>query len=133
MALPSIVTVQTALSQLCKQTAGMRSIAVTDRDGVVVLRAPETAVEDPIASGVLTTIFSMAAVQSEKVKGLGSMNTILNSYSECYLLQVSMDVLVISIIVDKDANIGSIMALTPSIKELLQPTQLAIKRETEAA
>mmetsp|Transcript_446 Transcript_446/g.885 ORF Transcript_446/g.885 Transcript_446/m.885 type:complete len:134 (-) Transcript_446:84-485(-) len=133
MALPSIVTVQTALSQLCKQTSGMRSIAVTDRDGVVVLRAPETAAEDPIASSVLTTIFSMAAVQSEKVKGLGSMNTILNTYSECYLLQVNMDVLVISIIVDKDANIGSIMALTPSIKELLQPTQLAIKRETEAA
>eukprot|EP00913_Durusdinium_trenchii_P016197 g15221.t1 len=120
MALPSIVTVQTALSQLCKQTAGMRSIAVTDRDGVVVLRAPETAADDPIASGVLTTIFSMTAVQSEKVKGLGSMNTILNTYSECYLLQINMDVLVVSIIVDKDANIGTIMALTPSIKDLLQ-------------
>ena len=52
-------------------------------------RAPEGAQEDPIASGVLTTIFSMTAAQSEKVNGLGSMDTILNIYSECYLLQAS--------------------------------------------
>lgn len=67
----------------------MRSISVTDRDGVVVLRAPEGVFEDPIASGVLTTIFSMTAVQSEKVNGLGAMNTILNIYSGCYLLQAA--------------------------------------------
>ncbi|CAJ1378293.1 unnamed protein product [Effrenium voratum] len=129
MALPTIVTVQTALDQFRKQTAGVRCITVTDRDGVVVLRAPES--DDNTSSGVLTTIFSLLNVQSEKVKSLGSMNTVLSTFKEAYLLQIGMEVLVISIIADRDANIGAIMALTPSLKELLQPTQHAVKRETE--
>lgn len=131
MALPSIVTVQTALDKLCKQTAGMQRIVVTDKDGVEVLKAGDKLDHDASATSIITTIFSQTAQQSEKVAGLGKTQSILLTYDKCYVLQVGMEMLVISILASRDAKIGPIMALVPSLKELLAPTQLTVKRETE--
>ncbi|CAE7372093.1 lamtor3-b [Symbiodinium natans] len=96
----------------------MQRIVVTDKDGVEVLKAGENADHDPAATSILTTIFSQTAQQSEKVEGLGKTQSVLLSYDRCYVLQIGMEMLVISILAGKDAKIGTIMALVPSLKDM---------------
>jgi len=60
-----ITTVQTALTSLCKKFEGLQSITVTDQDGVVVLRAPDTQVEDQNAEQILKRSEFSGAPQDE--------------------------------------------------------------------
>ncbi|CAE7943373.1 ark1 [Symbiodinium necroappetens] len=94
----------------------MQRIVVTDKDGVEVLKAGDKLDHDPSATSIITTIFSQTAQQSEKVAGLGKTQSILLTYDKCYVLQVGMEMLVISILASRDAKIGPIMALVPSLK-----------------
>ena len=71
----------TYLERLVAETEGLNSIAVADRDGVAVLRAPaqasgenEGTVSDLQSEQILTTIFSLTTDQTTKVKLLGSWN-----------------------------------------------------------
>ncbi|CAE7829217.1 lamtor3-b [Symbiodinium microadriaticum] len=96
----------------------MQRIVVTDKDGVEVLKAGDKLDHDASATSIITTIFSQTAQQSEKVAGLGKTQSILLTYDKCYVLQVGMEMLVISILASRDAKIGPIMALVPSLKDL---------------
>mmetsp|Transcript_120491 Transcript_120491/g.236824 ORF Transcript_120491/g.236824 Transcript_120491/m.236824 type:complete len:134 (+) Transcript_120491:109-510(+) len=127
-----IVTVQTALTQLCRQTEGLRSITVTDRDGIVVLRAPESVVDDQNADQILTTIFSLTTEQTSKIQELGSANFIMTMYDNCMCLQANDFPLVIRMIAAKTANAGALIELLPQVKAVLGPTKEVISRETDA-
>merc|ERR1712217_254600 len=110
---PGIVTVQTALTQLCKQTEGLRSITVTDRDGIVVLQAPETAAGDQNAEQILTTIFSLTTEQTSKIQELGQANFIMTMYDNCMCLQANHLPLVIRMTATKTTNAGALIELLP--------------------
>uniref|UniRef100_A0A7S2PRG0 Roadblock/LAMTOR2 domain-containing protein n=1 Tax=Zooxanthella nutricula TaxID=1333877 RepID=A0A7S2PRG0_9DINO len=128
-----IVTVQTALTQLCKQnnSNGLRSITVTDRDGIVVLRAPESVIDDQNADQILTTIFSLTTEQTSKIQELGQANFIMTMYDNCICLQANHLPLVIRMIAAKGANAGALIELLPQVKAVLGPTKDVITRETE--
>eukprot|EP00930_Biecheleria_cincta_P002299 TRINITY_DN103314_c0_g1_i1.p1 TRINITY_DN103314_c0_g1~~TRINITY_DN103314_c0_g1_i1.p1 ORF type:complete len:148 (-),score=25.50 TRINITY_DN103314_c0_g1_i1:5-406(-) len=130
MSMPGIVTVQTALNQLCRQTDGLRSITVTDRDGILVLRAPDSVIDDPTAEQILTTIFSLTTEQTSKIDELGQANFIMTMYDNCMCLQANHLPLVIRMMADKDANMGALTELLPHLKAMLGPTKNAITRET---
>jgi len=128
---PGITTVQTALTQLCKQTEGLRSIIVTDRDGVVVLPAPEDVIDDQNAEQILTTIFSLTTEQTSKIQELGQANFIMTMYDNCICLQANHWPLVIRMLANRDANAGALIELLPKIKDMLGPTKEVITRETD--
>merc|ERR1719343_1879899 len=107
---PGINTVHTALTQLCKQIEGLRSITVTDRDGVVVLRAPDAIVDEDKAEQILTTVFSLTTEQTSKIQELGQANFIMTMYDNCICLQANH---------------------LPQVKAMLGPTKDVITRETD--
>merc|ERR1719471_1964272 len=116
MAGSGIVTVQTAMAQLCKQTEGLRSIIVTDRDGIVILRAPDVPADDQNADQILTTIFSLTTEQTSKIQELGQANFIMTMYDNCTCLQANHLPLVIRMIAAKNANAGALIELLPQVK-----------------
>mmetsp|Transcript_96583 Transcript_96583/g.270368 ORF Transcript_96583/g.270368 Transcript_96583/m.270368 type:complete len:138 (+) Transcript_96583:74-487(+) len=124
-------TVQTALTTLCKQVDGLRSIVVTDRDGVVVLRAPETVIDDQTADQILTTIFALTTDQTSKIEELGAANFILTTYDNCICLQSNAYPLVVRMIASAGSNAGALIDLLPQIEAVLGPTKEVMKRETE--
>mmetsp|Transcript_150189 Transcript_150189/g.273423 ORF Transcript_150189/g.273423 Transcript_150189/m.273423 type:complete len:134 (-) Transcript_150189:71-472(-) len=126
-----ITTVQTALTQLCKQTEGLRSISVTDRDGIVVLRAPDVGPEDQNTEQILTTIFSLTTEQTSKIHELGQANFIMTMYDGCMCLQANHLPLVIRMIAARTANAGALIELLPQVKAMLGPTKDVILRETD--
>merc|ERR1712151_593370 len=126
-----IVTVQTAITQLCKQTEGLKSITVTDRDGIVVLQAPETAAGDQNAEQILTTIFSLTTEQTAKIQELGQANFIMTMYDHCICLQANHLPLVIRMIAAKNANAGALIDLLPHVKAVLGPTKEVIIQATD--
>merc|ERR1712151_1196236 len=126
-----IVTVQTALTRLCKQTEGLKSITVTDRDGIVVLQAPETAAGDQNAEQILTTIFSLTTEQTSKIQELGQANFIMTMYDNCMCLQANHLPLAIRMIAAKTANAGALIELLPQVQAMLGPTKDVVTRETE--
>ena len=70
------------VEKLVSDTEGLKSIAVADRDGVAVLRAPASAdmqPQDMQSEQILTTIFSLTTDQTTKVRLLGTQNTYLFS------------------------------------------------------
>uniref|UniRef100_A0A7S1FCY4 Roadblock/LAMTOR2 domain-containing protein n=1 Tax=Noctiluca scintillans TaxID=2966 RepID=A0A7S1FCY4_NOCSC len=126
-----ITTVQSALTQLCKQTEGLRSITVTDRDGIVVLQAPESLIDDQNADQILTTIFSLTTEQTSKVHELGQANFIMTMYDQVMCLQANHLPLVIRMIAEKQTNAGALIELLPQVKAMLGPTKEVIHKETE--
>eukprot|EP00927_Polykrikos_kofoidii_P054096 TRINITY_DN48577_c0_g1_i1.p1 TRINITY_DN48577_c0_g1~~TRINITY_DN48577_c0_g1_i1.p1 ORF type:complete len:138 (-),score=16.61 TRINITY_DN48577_c0_g1_i1:250-663(-) len=127
-----ITNVQTALTDLCKNSAGLRSITVTDRDGVVVLRAPESlpANDDQTADQILTTIFSLTTEQTTKIPEIGQASFIMSFFDNCMCLQANYLPLVIRIIADKTANAGALIEMLQHVKALLGPTRGVIMRGT---
>merc|ERR1719215_692048 len=126
-----ITTAQVALTALCKHTDGLLSITVTDRDGIVVLRAPESVIDDQNSEQILTTIFSLTTEQTSKVEELGQANFIMTMYDTCMCLQANHLPLVIRMIADKTANAGALIELLPQVKAVLGPTKDVIARETD--
>merc|ERR1712217_747382 len=119
------------MGQLCKQTEGLRSITVTDRDGIVILTAPHSVIDDQRADQLLTTIFSLTTDQTSKIQELGQANFIMTVFDNCTCLQANHLPLVIRMIVKHTANKGALIELLPQVKAMLGPTQDVITRETE--
>merc|ERR1712179_858271 len=104
---------------------------VTDRDGVVVLRAPESVIDDQNAEQILTTIFSLTTEQTSKIQALGQANFILTMYDNCMCLQANHLPLVIRMIAAADANTGALIELLPQVKALLGTTREVVGKETQ--
>merc|ERR1712203_83996 len=102
-----------------------------DRDGVVVLRAPESVIDDQNSEQILTPIFSLTTEQTSKIQELGQANFIMTMYDNCMCLQANHLPLVIRMIAAKTANAGALIELLPQVKAMLGPTQDMITRETE--
>merc|ERR1712083_482688 len=110
---------------------GLRSITVTDRDGIVVLQAPETSAGDQNAEQILTTIFSLTTEQTSKIQELGQANFIMTMYDNCMCLQANHLPLVIRMTASKTANAGALIELLPQVQAMLGPTKDVVTRETE--
>eukprot|EP00397_Hematodinium_sp_SG-2012_P069262 GEMP01117682.1.p1 GENE.GEMP01117682.1~~GEMP01117682.1.p1 ORF type:complete len:132 (+),score=22.00 GEMP01117682.1:1-396(+) len=125
------VTIQTYLNLVCEKTDGLKTIVVTDRDGVEILRAPHSIIENSHNEQIMTTIFSLTTEQTSKIRCLGVPTYILTCYNDCSYIQVNHLPLVITLTLDKDTNIGSIIDLLPQIKGALDVTKETIAKETE--
>merc|ERR1712032_604387 len=102
-----------------------------DRDGVVVLRAPESVIYDQNAEQILTTIFSLTTEQTSKIQELGQANFIMTMYDSCICLQANHLPLVIRMIASANANAGALIDMLPQVKALLGPTKEVIAKATE--
>mmetsp|Transcript_12639 Transcript_12639/g.19159 ORF Transcript_12639/g.19159 Transcript_12639/m.19159 type:complete len:137 (+) Transcript_12639:96-506(+) len=129
----AIFSVDKALEQLLTHTEGLRSITVSDRDGVALLKLPEDeAVKEVDADQVLTTIFSLTTEQTAKLPIIGQTNFILTTFDECVCLQANLLPLVIRLVADKSMNTGDLIGLLDSIKAVLETTKTAVQGETDS-
>lgn len=122
---------QNLLEQLVERVDGLKCIVVSDRDGVAVLRAPNSMIDDPHSEQIMTTIFSLTTEQTSKSKELGQANFILTFYDSCMCLQANHLPLVITLTADADANAGALIELLPQLKTALNLTRELIMRETD--
>jgi len=126
------MTIQSYLNSVCEKTPGLKTIVVTDRDGVEVLRAPHSIIENSHNEQIMTTIFSLTTDQTQKIQVLGVPSYILTCYDDCSCLQVNHLPLVITLTLEeKDTNIGRMIDLLPDIKGALDVTKDIIARETD--
>eukprot|EP00388_Colpodella_angusta_P000160 GDKJ01000583.1.p1 GENE.GDKJ01000583.1~~GDKJ01000583.1.p1 ORF type:complete len:131 (+),score=23.08 GDKJ01000583.1:48-440(+) len=109
-------TAQGFIDNLCERVPGIQAILVTDREGVVMMRAPADFDEDQRAEQMLTTIFSICSEQTSKVSRLGETDHFLVCYKGIVYLQANHLPLVITIIATPQANLGYLIELLPALR-----------------
>ncbi|ORE02830.1 Roadblock/LC7 domain-containing protein [Rhizopus microsporus var. microsporus] len=101
---------------------GLLVAAVTDRDGVVLLKCKcksENAKDDLIESTLQST-FAVTNNQASKL-GLGNNNSIISVYDLYQIIQLNDAPLIITLIADASANTGLFMSLGHSLIDLTRP------------
>merc|ERR1711964_463975 len=125
-----MVTIEKYLGQLTENVPGLKSVVVSDRDGIVIFRSPnETG--NPETEQMLTTIFSLTTDQTSKIPDLGRSNSVMTFWDNSILLQANYLPLVITLTAEVDANSGELFEILPPLKEALEPTRRVIERETQ--
>ncbi|XP_013091336.1 ragulator complex protein LAMTOR3-A-like isoform X2 [Biomphalaria glabrata] len=98
---------------------GLHAIAVTDRDGVVIVKvagqmAPDTALRPPFLS-----VFGVMTEQAGKM-GMGTNKRIINFYDRYQTIQVNYHPLLLHFIADTNANTGLILELENELEDVLK-------------
>ncbi|CAD7955128.1 unnamed protein product [Amoebophrya sp. A120] len=125
------------LNKLVDDTTGLTSIAVADRDGVAVLRAPPKTGGDQQASDlqseqILTTIFSLTTDQTTKVDLLGQCNSICLVHDDAVVLQGNFGPLVITLNGEATADVNKLGEILEILEQVLIPTKDVVQREIDA-
>ncbi|CAD7927701.1 unnamed protein product [Amoebophrya sp. A25] len=124
----------TYMDKLVAETDGLRSIAVADRDGVAVLRAPQAAnlqMSDLQSEQILTTIFSLTTDQTTKVKLLGNCRSICLMHDDATVLQGNFGPLVITLNAQRQCHIAELTEVLQDLKEVLSQAKEVIAREID--
>mmetsp|Transcript_19119 Transcript_19119/g.47806 ORF Transcript_19119/g.47806 Transcript_19119/m.47806 type:complete len:132 (+) Transcript_19119:116-511(+) len=122
------------VEKLVSDTEGLKSIAVADRDGVAVLRAPASAdmqPQDMQSEQILTTIFSLTTDQTTKVRLLGQCQSICLVHEDAVVLQGNFGPLVITLQAEKSANVTKLGGVLELLKQVLAPTKDVVSREID--
>ncbi|KAI8797197.1 ragulator complex protein LAMTOR3-A-like isoform X1 [Biomphalaria glabrata] len=107
------------LNKLMGTVEGLHAIAVTDRDGVVIVKvagqmAPDTALRPPFLS-----VFGVMTEQAGKM-GMGTNKRIINFYDRYQTIQVNYHPLLLHFIADTNANTGLILELENELEDVLK-------------
>ncbi|KAI8067917.1 Ragulator complex protein LAMTOR3, partial [Gongronella butleri] len=84
---------------------GLKAALLTDRDGVVVLKALSEDAPDKVLDPLLVTNFSISHDQANKL-GLERNQMIVSMFDLYQLVQLDQSPLVITLVADADANTG---------------------------
>ncbi|CAH1246684.1 ragulator complex protein LAMTOR3-A-like [Branchiostoma lanceolatum] len=111
--------------RLMSKVDGLYGIAITDRDGVPVLKVSnENAPELALRPGFLVT-FSMAADQGSKM-GLGKNQRIVCMYSAYQVVHFNKAPLMVTLVANSTANTGMILSLEDELTDALQDLRQAV-------
>mmetsp|Transcript_18551 Transcript_18551/g.26022 ORF Transcript_18551/g.26022 Transcript_18551/m.26022 type:complete len:132 (+) Transcript_18551:97-492(+) len=117
---------QTFLQKLINRIYGLLAIAISDRDGVSLLKVTsQNYVEDP-SEAVLAATFAVASEQASKLR-MGKNKTITSFFEDKILVHFNHLPLVISFIGTKNLNVGEILSFGDEIKKALDPIKASIK------
>ncbi|CEM27571.1 unnamed protein product [Vitrella brassicaformis CCMP3155] len=100
------MTLQEFLEMICQNVAGLQTAVITDRDGVLMMKAPPEAVHDPGVIQMLTTVFSISADQIGKLSSLGPTNYLITYLEDTVCIQVNYLPLVMTFFGTPALNIG---------------------------
>ncbi|XP_059170261.1 ragulator complex protein LAMTOR3-A-like isoform X2 [Physella acuta] len=106
------------LFKLMATVEGLFAIAITDRDGVVIIKAnqmaPDSALRPPFLS-----VFGVKTEQASKM-GMGPNKRIINFYDKYQTVQINNHPLLLHFIADKNANTGLILELENELDDVLK-------------
>lgn len=113
---------QRELQSMMKDIPGLEGIAITDRDGVPVLKSCSKDVNiDVVLKPQLLGSLSSSGDQGSKL-GIGRCNSVICEYDsfQVVALLLNKSPFVITLIADKDTSTGLLLSLQDSFDPLLQ-------------
>ncbi|XP_075211879.1 late endosomal/lysosomal adaptor, MAPK and MTOR activator 3 [Lycorma delicatula] len=107
------------LQYLLQKVDGLHCIAVTDRDGVSILKVANDKVPEMATRPSFLSTFGMATDQGSKL-GLGRNRSVICFYSSYQIVQMNNLPFIVSFVASTKCNTGHILALDQPLQELLQ-------------
>ncbi|GAB6018844.1 hypothetical protein CHUAL_000505 [Chamberlinius hualienensis] len=108
-----------SLYQLIQRIPGLRSIVITDRDGVPILKVTTEGTPELAIRPAFLSTFGMATDQASKM-GLGRNRSIICSYSSYQVVQFNKLPLMVTLIATSAANTGVLLGLEPELDPILE-------------
>lgn len=128
-----MAAIQEFIDSLPDRVEGIKSILITDRDGVVVLRGRPGEMVDSDCQGeqILTTIFSMTTDQCGKLGTMGVTDKVTLMHDDCVVVQANHGSLVITTKASEDSDVDQLHRLIEELKKVLDPVKDVIDGEME--
>jgi len=120
-------TLQDYFQTLLDRVPGLRTIVVSDRDGVNMAQVSKS--EGPQVDS-FASVFSVAADQSAKL-GMGKTGVITSFFTDRVVVHVNHLPLIVSFVGEPNVNIGLIYELIPELKASLDPLQNSVVTMTD--
>jgi len=116
---------QTFFKKLITRVSGLHAVLLSDRDGAQVLKVVGENYAEIQNENALAATFAVAAEQAGKLR-LGKDKTITSFYEKHAIVHINDLPVIVSLIGDKQSNIGMVLAFVPDIKKALEPLRAAI-------
>jgi hypothetical protein len=115
-----------AVEQIRRSSGALKSIIVTDRDGVELVSSPLDGISDDSSRQnvqIVGTIFSLTHEQCEKLDSFGQTKYIISEFGNgSVLLQANFPPMIISITADHDSvSDGILIRALEGVKDALRP------------
>jgi len=120
--------------KIAQRIPGLHAALVTDRDGVVLVKATNSGFDENSFENSSAALFAVTTEQAGKL-GLGKNKSIINFRKEHVIVHINDLPLVISFVASIDANVGMILALAPDLVRALAPLATSVasmEKEEEA-
>ncbi|KAJ3415524.1 Ragulator complex protein lamtor3 [Chytridiales sp. JEL 0842] len=101
-------SLQKAFEETLRCNEDLKAILVTDRDGVILIKAESPNLPPRVTKAALSATFSMASDQASKI-GLGKTNMVMSVFDEYQIVQFSYAPLILSLIAPSSANSGLLL------------------------
>ncbi|RZF43746.1 hypothetical protein LSTR_LSTR009169 [Laodelphax striatellus] len=106
------------LTSLLHKVEGLYCIAITDRDGVPMVKVTNDKMPEMAVRPSFLSTFAMATDQGSKL-GLGLNKSVICMYSSYQVVQFPYLPFIVSFVASTKCNTGHILALDRSLQELL--------------
>ncbi len=103
----------------------MKSIVISDRDGVEIFTVGEDDGFDQ--KDILSSVFSATSEQIAKLN-FGKCKTTTAFYSNCIVVQINHNPLVINFFGTLDTNVGLIQDISSELCHLLEPLRVEVSK-----
>lgn len=115
-----------AVEEIRKSSTSLKSIIVTDRDGVELVSSPPDSIADDSRKQnlqIVGTIFSLTHEQCEKLDCFGETKYIISEFGDgSSILQANFPPLIVSIAADRNsASDGILIRALDDMKDVLRP------------
>ncbi|KAI8989408.1 Ragulator complex protein LAMTOR3 [Pilobolus umbonatus] len=107
---------------------GLLVAIVTDRDGVILLKSASDKATDEMIEAIIPTTFAIANNQASKL-GLQRNKSIITVYELYQIIQLDQTPLVITLILNTNANTGLFLNLGDALLELIEPLAEALNEK----
>ncbi|KAF9181759.1 Ragulator complex protein lamtor3 [Haplosporangium sp. Z 767] len=118
--------------KLLTRVDGLLSAIVTDRDGVVLLRANAPNCSLPFTESALGCTFALASDQASKL-GLKKNKSILSIYGTYQLVQFNHSSLITTFVANSNANTGLLLELGSELESVTQVIAAALHERHSGA
>ncbi|KAK9721135.1 hypothetical protein K7432_003663 [Basidiobolus ranarum] len=119
---------QSHIEKLIKRVDGLEAVLITDRDGVIILKAAVDNLSTKLLEPILSNTFVVASDQASKL-GLKKNHSIVNIFGLHQIVQFNFSPLVLSLVADSEANTGVLMDLGSELKSFTDIIIAAISEQ----
>ncbi|XP_022198766.1 ragulator complex protein LAMTOR3-A [Nilaparvata lugens] len=114
------------LTSLLHKVEGLYCIAITDRDGVPMIKVTSDKMPEMAVRPSFLSTFAMATDQGSKL-GLGTNKSVICMYSTYQVVQLNNLPFIVSFVASTKCNTGHILALDIPLQELLYDLRTVIE------